>query len=163
MAARYLTRLQVFARQLGGELRIVDGETYNQCSHLKNFAENPFRPDMGLDYKKKIVYATAEAHPGALIHELGHVFATPYGPHHRRCNELRWLGWEIAVARHLQMERVWQRHMAIGYFITDLNSRRYLGEWTQLDQERIATSALAFARLQGIISRRNVPNALARS
>ena len=98
-----LRRLRQRTRRWGG--RIVYIPRKIEATRALDFA--PFTAwDLASSHSEKAVYFSdfccpekVEDFAVGLIHELGHVFAEPYGPNDSRSNEFEFLGWEIVLAR----------------------------------------------------------------
>jgi transcription initiation factor TFIIIB Brf1 subunit/transcription initiation factor TFIIB len=75
--------------------------------------EPPFDLASILNWQRKIIFvqksATYGLSVGALIHELGHVVASPKNPD--ECDEYAFLGWEWCVAKKIDCRRQWMKSM----------------------------------------------------
>lgn len=107
MTPFYVSSLRLFCQRWGGDLKVVTYEGYVSLTQQRWFRAAPASDECGIDWNHKRVYAT---HTGcdveAVIHEMGHVFAVP--DHPDACgDELRFLGWEVLLARAVGVYRQW--------------------------------------------------------
>lgn len=162
-----LTRL---CRQFGGRLSILSsGEfdvLFSRTGEKKTWRERdevlqeaPFTDAHGLNWQRKIVYAVrGREEVGAIIHEMGHVFADRYPPDDQKCQEWDWFGWEVALARKIGAVRVWSRHNS------DYSTREDgSAPWKSLAQKQrrhVIADRLAIARKLGVIDASGAPLSL---
>lgn len=97
-------RLADLCLQWGGELREVDAEGFAKASAAEvDWAGNgtfwgaPFTSNLGILWREKIIVYTGAHAWSAILHEMGHVFASRKDPTHSE--EYDFLGWEYAIAR----------------------------------------------------------------
>lgn len=111
---KYLQRL---ARRWGGSLNLVTRETY--VALPSTVGASPFEKLHAVDWDNRAVYVViGHIKLPNIIHELGHVFASPHHPNSSRCTEIPWLGWEFLLARRLNILREWYKDYAnygLGY------------------------------------------------
>lgn len=87
---------------------------------------------------------------------MGHVFADCYNPENSKCDEWRWFGWEVAVARQIGAMRTWSRQ----------NSNYAVGggaDWGHLSASQrraVIAHRLVVAREIGVLDADNRPWAL---
>jgi len=156
----HLLALTRICRDFGGRLAIISQREFDRLFDESNSDETPWEEEElnpapftdahGLWWSRKIIYAVeGREEVGSIIHEMGHVFASPHHPHHdcSECCEWNWFGWEIVIARRIGAARTWSRHNA-GY-----NTGEAL--WSELSskQRRAAVAdRLARAREVGALS-----------
>lgn len=123
----------------------------------EGFSSPPNSEHHGLEWEKKIIYAV-RGHEivGQIIHEMGHVFASPYPPDNSKCKEWRWFGWEMAVASEIGAWHAWSRH-------NDSYTVHNGTDWGELGtrhQQAIAAERVHFAKKIGILSESGEPRSL---
>jgi len=156
----HIRALARICRQLGGRLAIIsqrafdtlfDSRIDHRCGG-EELSEAPFADAHGLWWKKKIVYAVrGRENVNNIIHEMGHVFASPHHPDCGcdACHEWNWLGWEIVLARQIKAMPTYSYH----------NARYALGEsgkyaWGKISparRKKIVAGRIAYARKEGFI------------
>ncbi len=100
-----LVDLQAMIERFGGSLII--GE-------FSRDLEAPFNRDVGLDYSDKIIYAKhSNVAPTAVIHEMGHVFASDQEPF--VCDEVAFLGWEYALSQEVGLVKEFKEEISKSY------------------------------------------------
>ena len=182
--ATKLDQLQALAyvcRDFGGQLAIVslhefarlfDNDDSEETPWDKeDLSASPFTSCHGLWWRRKIVYAVeGREEVGSIIHEMGHVFASPHHPHHDcpECTEWNWFGWEIAVARQVDAWWTWSRQNS-DYFVGDIEDGsvdgvyRHPRKWGQLSNAKrktVVAERLAHARTTGILDASGVPRSV---
>lgn len=95
------TNLVNLCESWGGKL-ILKNDTDNHHRLVKQSC--PFQDGLGIDFSKKIVSCEKyqKINPGAIIHEMGHVFASRKNPNSNNSSpddEWGFFGWEWAVAK----------------------------------------------------------------
>lgn len=152
-------------RQFGGRLAIVSQHSFDDLfvtarrSHLDGeLHEAPFTAAHGLHWNRKIVYAV-QGHEkvGAILHEMGHVFATSYHPDHPQCREFDFFGWELTLARQIGAARAWSQHNQ-NYCVTDCGAE--WGTRTSRQKQRIIADRLSCAHKIGILDNSGVPRSV---
>jgi hypothetical protein len=118
----HLKALAYVCKDFGGRLAIVAQREFDRVFDTEKStwkdeeqSASPFTDAHGLWWSRKVVYAIeGRERIDAIIHEMGHVFASPHPPHHecRECHEWNWFGWEIALARQIGAARAWSRGSA---------------------------------------------------
>lgn len=165
MKTDHLRALTHLCRQFGGRLCLVTQHEFDtlfegttQDNH--GLLEAPFADAHGLHWQEKTVYAVSgRERIGALIHEMGHVFASPHHPYHAcpKCHEWDWLGWEIAVARQIRAMPTWSRDNA--NYVTDPGGI----QWDTLSSPQrrsVVSKRLAVARERGLVGADGEPRSL---
>lgn len=107
-----LAVLQRMARRWGGDVVVLDGASYHEMlvENLGLLLKAPFIQGHCIDWEKRTVYVRkSNLRLHAIIHEMGHLFATNHRPDDRRCDELTWLGWEYTIARNLRIVAAWRK------------------------------------------------------
>lgn len=167
--ARAFGRLEALCQRLGGSLQRVTPAEFEVLKRQPGFSRAPASPGHGLDWDARRIYAVDSLiNPGAIIHEMGHVFASDLPPY---CsNEFDWLGWEIVVARHMRCYRQWSQQNK-DYAINELVLG---GAWIAMDgdewgdlsrakQRLLARDRIAAAKQLGSLTRQGMPRALRRT
>lgn len=156
----YVKRLAAKCASWGGELRVMPPSLWRG---LIREAQNtvgglevaPFDSLHGVDWGAKVVYAVDKyVDIGAVIHEMGHVFASMAPPN--TSTEFDFFGWEVALARELGCYRQWSTGSA-SYSVTGAGD-----PWaSQAPQEKrqIIRERHDHARLLGLLDKRG--NAIA--
>lgn len=150
-ALDYLSRLCL---RWGGELRLMSASDYGAI----DFSDPPLseHPEgaHGINWETRTVFATRDhANPGTIIHEMGHVFLMEGDP--TGCDELDWLGWEIAVARRARCFGIWTAQNAdYGISFGHLST---WGDLTLSEMREYARERIAHAQRIGVIDRRGNP------
>lgn len=114
-----LQRLGELCRMWGGELRVLghvdEFDKYfperDPFDHgtVYGRSKSPFAEWHGIDWRKKrIVTVHGQAKINAVIHEMGHVFASRHHPDSGDGDaEFDFFGWEVAVAKMVGAFRTW--------------------------------------------------------
>lgn len=151
--AQWVVALVAKCEELGGSFRLISPEQFYTMfiakGHCPNNHESPFARHLGVNHKRKTVYAavdSAESQIGALIHEIAHVFATRKGPD--ACKEFDFLGWEIALAREIGCYRTWSADNSDYAVGDDGTMWRYLSAKRRAD---IVRERVAYAQKIGIV------------
>lgn len=158
--ADHLSALARLCRRFGGRLAVISQRAYDtlfeqRVDHMyggEELSEAPFANAHGLWWKKKIVYAVrGRENVNNIIHEMGHVFASPHHPDCscRECHEWNWLGWEIVLARQIDAMPTWSYHNA-NYHTGEGGG----GQWGKLSPEKrrtVVEKRLAHAKKAGFI------------
>lgn len=98
MNVRNLIKLGKMADEWGG--MVVRDE-----SLFRRSEQAPFTSDrLGILWDEKVVVYADKVNWTAVLHEMGHVFATPYHPIN---DETLFFGWEFLIAEKLGGEKVW--------------------------------------------------------
>lgn len=150
-ALDYLSRL---CRRWGGDLRLMSGVDYAALDFgYPPMSEHP-NCTHGINWDRRIIFARQDdANVGAIIHEMGHVFLAEGNP--VDCDELDWLGWEIALARRARCFGAWSEQNA-GYGI---RWGEY-SEWSEMprtEMRKYCRDRVRYSRRLGIIDRNGVP------
>ena len=170
--ADHLAALAQICRDFGGRLAIVSQRDFDYLFYHDHSSQDwrwedeelsdaPFTSAHGLWWRRKIVYAVhGREEVGAIIHEMGHVFAAPHHPYHEcsACHEWNWFGWEIAIARKIDAARSWSRHNA-NYQTGEGGG----GKWGRLapkSRRKIVASRLMAARKIGVIDSEGEPRSV---
>lgn len=156
----HLRALSQVCRQFDGQLAVVTQQEFDTLFEDQGrraldtdegLCEAPFTDAHGLWWRRKIIYAVqGREEVGPLIHEMGHVFASPHHPYHdcSTCHEWNWFGWEIILARQIGAYRSWSRQN-VNYQTTEGGTT-----WGSLstDQRRaVITERLTCAQRSGLI------------
>lgn len=155
-----VSRLGALCRAWGGRLTIVSSETFAEIERDFMHASDrfvhpislaPFTDGHAIDWHaKKIIASVASACVGAIIHEMGHVFASLVDPDHEDVNEWDWLGWEIAVARLVRCYRAWDA--ANGRYQLEGNGQTMTwGELSVAEKRRVAADRIDWSAALGLV------------
>lgn len=154
-----IKRLRRLCRRWGGNLILLEEDNYQPLFWLSSgskrdgFHEAPFASWHGLQWQAKLVFAAIEhVQVGPLIHEMGHVFASPSFP----CNEYDFLGWEACVARSVRAYPTWSKQN--WNYGTDDGPE--WGELTRKQQSDLLAERIAVGKRLRIIGPRNQPLAI---
>lgn len=165
-----LTRLCV---DWGGSIRSVNKETMRRLlgadgllredgSRVGSFSLAPFVSELiGILWSKKDIYYLdddLERLPiSALIHEMGHVFASTQTPDDAQ--EFDFFGWELAMADHIGLPRpLWIKENQY-YVVTASPSSDCLGDLPPAEMEALFKERLDLATANGLL-REGVPVAI---
>jgi hypothetical protein len=133
----------------GGSLIQVSKEEYNECSTTndKGYYHCPFASGLGVEWNKKIIMYTGEVNPSAVIHEMGHVFASHQTPRHS--DEYAFFGWEYAVSKYVRIPfKEWaesNNDYAVGSRCEEFGSLK------PKEQKEIIEERLQVARASGLL------------
>lgn len=167
--ADHLRALACICRQFGGRLTILSQQKFDVLfmnsphgfhSSEEGLQEAPFVDAHGLHWAAKVIYVVEGREKiGAIIHEMGHVFATCHPPLHgcATCHEWNWIGWEISLARQIGASRIWGRHNS-DYVTNDKGLT-----WGALSIKRrpsIVANRIALARKNGLLGPHNAPRGI---
>lgn len=145
------------AKGWGARILLVGRDRFEEVKDQDGFSDSPFsRFDLGVDYRRKIVYTGIALKDRApfeeVIHELGHVVACLKEP--GESDEIDFLGWEYALAKELRGVRAWlssNKNYAVGdQFGTGVDE---LGELSSRKRQTVLNNCLAEARAQGLVTR----------
>jgi hypothetical protein len=168
MSAKHeqLRALARFCRAHGGRLAIISQRSFDDLFEVPSGNRRdgalhvaPFTDAHGIHWKKKIVYAVqGREKVGAIIHEMGHVFADAHHPMDTKCREWSWLGWEIALARKIDAMRTWSRQNS-NYATGDDGG----ADWGSISSKRrraIVIDRLREAKEIGVVSADDIPRSV---
>lgn len=168
--ARDLKILRAECRRLGGELTVISKERFaknnrTDISDRTVYSLSPVASDLGCTWTTKHIYVLKGSSPSvnAIIHEMGHVFASLVPPDEKGCKEEDFLGWEIALA----LKRGYYRLWSLGNYDYGLHGFKVgnvsaSGDWGHLNaktKSSLARELLTFSRDVGMI-RDEVPVAI---
>lgn len=148
-----LMRLQRMARRWGGDVVVLDGPGYHNLfeTHPRHLLRAPFIQGHCIDWQTRTVYVRqSNLKLTAIIHEMGHLFATRTHPSHRGCDELTWLGWEYTIARNLRIVTAWRENnenYGMGYLADSYD----MGDLTEAEFRKGINKALRIATKRRII------------
>lgn len=138
---KYLQRL---ARRWGGSLNLVTRETYVNLPYT--VGASPVEDKHAVDWDHRAVYVVkGHIRLPNIIHEMGHVFASPHHPGSSKCTEIPWLGWEFLLAKRLNILREWYedyRNYGLGY----LWHSHDLGDLTCDERKLVLKKAVRLSR-----------------
>ena len=171
---RCLERLAHLCRRWGGKLIVLPDTTeFNEVFEQgrrgglsgddPDLSEAPFENWHGVNWRNKIVYTTTfHTVLGAIIHEMGHVFACKSGP--GIANEWAFLGWEACTARLVGCYNVWSAQNK-HYGVIDDDNKHTLsaGEWgglTLSEQRRLLRERVVAGQKAKIVSKTGRPLAI---
>lgn len=167
--ARDLKILRAECRRLGGELTVIAKERFakkfSKDHQLVGCSLSPVASGLGCTWTTKHIYVLKGSSPSvnAIIHEMGHVFASLVPPDEKGCKEEDFLGWEIALA----LKRGYYRLWSLGNYDYGLHGFKVgnvsaSGDWGHLNaktKSSLARELLTFSRDVGMI-RDEVPVAI---
>jgi hypothetical protein len=161
-----LTKLRQLIRPWGGMIDVIRGRFK---TYLKNIGQRGKRDyfqahvELGLfwEEKKIILSSPVSKHLTAnVIHECAHIFATRTNPNDS--NELEFLGWEMVVAKLIEMPlSVWgqsNRYYDLEGVIA--NFPRYIGECSEEQLQVLYQDRVSYAKHIGIIDEKDNPLAV---
>lgn len=146
--------------KLGGSVTIINGGQYHELQQTTMFEDAPFTGGMGINYRRKILYAMPHFHVGEAVHEAAHMFASKWGPNNNKCEEYAFLGWEYALARQVGCMELWMHHMK-DYQVETVAG--FLDDWKSLErheQAAIIADRLTVAKKRGLVDKRGNPRAI---
>jgi hypothetical protein len=149
-SVRYITSV---ARRGQSRIEIVPTDDFS--SKLDDIYGQPGWSDCPfasatIHYKTRRVLISDDAPVAALIHELGHVLASPYPPDDERCTEPPFLGWEARLAMEAGCFQEWLDGMQ-DYGIEFEGSYVDIGDLTPDEQLRMIGNVLCRAARGGLI------------
>lgn len=143
---KYLQRL---ARRWGGELRLVTMQTYDNLPYTA--LPSPVEKMHSVDYEHRTVYVVkGHIKLPNIIHELGHVFASPHHPNAQKQNEIPWLGWEFLMAKRLRILREWYKDYA-NYGLGSLFHGYDMDQLTRDELTMVLKKAVRLSRAYGVV------------
>lgn len=145
-ATRYICR-RVAA--WGGEVEIVPHDAFRAGDLPASWSDCPFG-SAAINYRSRQVLISEEESVSVLVHELGHVFASPCGPNSRRCEEPPFLGWEMRLATEAGCFQEWLDGMA-DYGISFEGSMYDIGDLDQDAQLRLMEFSVRRSARLGLI------------
>jgi hypothetical protein len=160
-----LTRVITLARRRGACVRVVNQEAWDSASMHSAWHDAPFSHwSLAINEQERAVYvlATDALHTevaGSIIHELGHLHASPRRESVSYADEYGWMAWEIAVAREARVRGVWDLAMkdyGLGSTpagLAHLDGMEW-GEITRGEQRAIIADRMKVARRRGIVDPR---------
>lgn len=155
-------RLQRITSRWGGKLIVVSWGAFCELMNDRGLIElAPAATGLGLNWKDKLIFVAREhVNPGAIIHEMGHVFADREWPSN---NEFDWLGWEICLARKAGCYRAWDKqnagHGVFDVGITGIEDNEW-GYLTRPERQRITRDRIAYGIKTKIIDKNHSPLAI---
>ena len=156
MKSAHIRSLARIARSWGGRLSIISEVQFKELDHDADFSHAPFTGWHGVNWTAKTVYAVrGREDVGAIIHEMGHVFADRVEPH--KSDEFRWLGWEISLARKIGASHSWSKQNS-NYAVDDHGTE--WGELTPSKRVALVKERLAHAKESGIVAKDGTPLAI---
>jgi hypothetical protein len=172
MKTDHLRALARVCRQFGGQLAVIsqsafdalfyeEGAPNSKCGGTELY-DATFTDAHGLWWSRKIVYAVrGREQVGAVIHEMGHVFAATRHPDcycGGECHEWNWFGWEVALARKIGAVRAWSRQNA--HYQTDEGGGSMWGKLSIARRRTIVAKRLAHARKIGVLDADGAPRSI---
>lgn len=170
--AKALRRLGRLCRSWGGDLvrtsRVAWNERFSPGGALVDDGVNgnwpaPFIDWHGFHYASAIIYVVHGIEsPGAIIHEMGHLFADDFL---HSGNEFDFFGWEVAVARYAGCYEEWDKQNA-GYAVRmpeDALNDYPSVDWGMLspgDKQRVEINRTERAKQLGLITADAMPLAI---
>lgn len=149
------------ARRWGGRIVEYSDAEYRRVKHQFGWSEAPFHPgNLGVNWPGKVIGIAAGAIDWpAVIHEMGHVFASRLKPD--RSAEWEFLGWEIVLAR--QYDLPFYRRCNHDYGIEwSWNGNHYptIGDLSDSAWAAFCEEHIALAKGDGLINRHGKPVAI---
>lgn len=148
----YIQHCQRIAERLGGKLEFVSEEAYEVLRQDPFVSDCPFSDGLAVNYEKKTVYVwldgLADDEVGSILHELGHVLASPDEPH--VSNELPFMGWEYSLAKSFKGEAAW--FLSCQYYVIDAEGTEFR-ELTPSRRRAFLEERLEEAKKRGLIKR----------
>lgn len=144
-----LDRLKAMARSWGGEIRRVPPPPGHFFSIPPDSGLSlcPFEGGLAVEHARlRVVFWNEYPDLGALVHEMGHVFAARKVP--ARAREWRFFGWEYLVARRGGCSVEWFK--SSGDYVIGGGGRAF-GGLSPSAQRKILASRIRFARRNGLI------------
>lgn len=150
LLARFINKFSVF----GGTLKLISPKEYTanyaDKSTCSDFYHCPLSSYLGIDWiKVQLVGVRSNLNVGAVIHEMGHLFASNTNPSDTD-TEFDFFGWEIALARELRCYSLWSTDSA-NYIIDD---GVYWGRASIAVQREVAAEQLTKAKQRGLVNAR---------
>lgn len=168
MTARigHLRQLSRICRRFGGKLALISESTYKRLfkdgeRDEEDLSDAPFAFRHGIWWSQKIVYAVRDtAEVGTIIHEMGHVFASPHHPHCAcsQCHEWSWMGWEIALARQIGAGRTWSQQNE-NYAVGERGNDTW-GNLSPAQRRCITADRLKIAKKLGVVDTEGLPRSI---
>jgi len=113
----------------------------------------PFISAHAIDWTARIIYVVkGRADVPAILHEMGHVFASRRSPWHSK--EFSFFGWEYLLAKELGITRAWAKSNQ-GYSVGDDGT--LYADLTPQQRKRVVQTQILKGIKLGIISKGHVP------
>lgn len=129
------------------------GVTVQMLDRIEPYQRSPFSRDCGIDWESKTLFMVdCLTHPGALLHELGHLLASKEW----HDDEYSFFGWEYAVARELGLVTVWKASLT-GYGVVYENGDLEFDDLTNNQQQEVLNERLERAMELGLLSPKGKP------
>lgn len=151
---RSLAYLSNLCRRWGGSLVLLPEPEFSELNYQSPGVSGAPDGWHAIDLRRRYVMsAEGRVNPGAVIHEMGHLFLKEGHP--TTGYELDWIGWEIALARRAQCYEVWSRQNAD--YLIDVDAGR---EWRHIRgrrRQKLIADRIAHAKSIGIVSQGGEP------
>jgi hypothetical protein len=159
--ARAVDALIDIAASWKGSIRFVSKDEFWDLTNNQDGWCTPYPPDNdghALHYEtKQIVVVRHLVNAGALIHEMGHVFADPFDPDH--AEEWAWFGWEVCLAHMVNCYPIWSRSTR-EYYVEYPPENGATWGWGSLrarQKMKIITNRIETAIEAGIVDKYQIP------
>lgn len=149
-----LTYLSQLCRRWGGELITLPSRAFSAMIACHGVTSHPYGSHAHHREKRQIFADCRDVCPGAIIHEMGHVFVEEADP--STTYEPDWLGWEIALARRTRCYRTWSTQN-VGYSFSFRGKAWQWGDLPPQEERRFIANRIARARRLRILSRNGAP------
>lgn len=151
-AIAYLSRL---CSRWGGSLELLSPRRFKKARRRAGRSTHP-SSFHAIDRGNGTVFARlGVANPGAIIHEMGHVFLEEGDPD--ITHEPDWIGWEIVLARRARCFREWSKQNSDYDFKFEGNHI----QWGEVPEgalrRRLIAERIDYAMSLGIVSRKGEP------
>jgi hypothetical protein len=148
----YLIRL---CRRWGGSFEtMLHAEFHNLAHDHRGWSCHPSCCHAISVDDRRIIAIAGKEHPGAVIHEMGHVFLREGHP--AKTHEPNWLGWEIALARRARCYRAWSDQNC-GYNFRWRGEEREWGALERGEERQVVADFVAKAIKRRIVTPSGTP------
>jgi hypothetical protein len=137
-------KLERLIQRWGGQLIRLTGEQFYYIERTPGVSAAPFIADYAVHYEKRQIFCVTPIWY-YLIHEMGHVFASPS----MKASEYDFLGWEFLLARQLKGVDAWLRSNADYGVSPDAD----LGGLSKSEVAELLADRVEDGKRQGIIRR----------
>lgn len=148
-----LNQLTDLSYKLGGQLILLEEQEFSNLRKNNMLSVAPFVSySLGIDYDNKNIFYSQGSDYGHVIHEMAHVFASKTPPF--SSDEISFIGWEFAVAKHINLDiEKWCSQLS-DYMIDD--NTAFINLPTK-EKELFLKERYDFCISEGMVSKDGIP------